>query len=168
MKNSRPNFLLAVLVVCVSIGLMWYGYAGWALLAVYLGYLGVAMLSRLQVQGDSLAKLKAARAGETFETFLERLNRPDYDRRLVWLVYTAIRSMSGLDAADIALRPYDDLVSDLKIKPDDLDDSLWNGLKGPLRLVDTEAALMANPHRLRTQTVGGLVDFFANHPKLDA
>lgn len=166
MMDRRQNLLAGLVVVAASAVLTWYGWAGWGIFVVYLGYLLVTLYATYRRRADSLSQLKAERRGETFDTFLDRLNRPDYDRRLVRLVYTAIRSMAELDAEDIALRPYDDLVRDLKIKPDDLDESLWNGLKGPLRLVDTAEALQSNPHRLRTQTVGGLIDFFANHPKL--
>ena len=69
-------------------------------------------------------------------------------------------------AEGVALRPYDDIVADLKINRDDVDEALFDGLKGRLRLVDTAAAFAANPHRNRRNTVGGLIDFFANHPKL--
>jgi hypothetical protein len=167
MMKRRPNIIAAIVVIALSVTLMWYGWAGWGLLVVYLGYLGVALFATYRAKNDSLARLKAARIGETFESFFERLNRPDYDRKLVWQVYTAIRSMAGLDAEDVALRPYDDLVRDLRIDPDDLDEALFSGLKGPLGLVDSVEALNANPHRHRRQTVGGLVDFFANHPKWD-
>ncbi len=164
MKRSL-NLLAASLVVTFSGVTMWYGWPGWGLLVAYLGYLGVSLYATYRTRAAGLAKLKADRVGESFESFLDRLNRPDYDRRLVWMVYTAIRSLSGLDAADVALRPYDDLVRDLKIDPDDLDEALFNGLKDPLGLVDSAEAFAANPHRHRRQTVGGLIDFFANHPK---
>jgi hypothetical protein len=163
MMDRRLNLLAAILLITVSLVLMWYGLPGWGLLVAYLGYLGAALYVRYRRNTSGLAKLKAERAPESFEAFWERLNRPDYDSTLVRTVHTAIRSMAG----DVALRPYDDLVRDLKIDPDDLDEALFNGLKGPLRLVDSAEALAANPHRYRRQTVGGLIDFYANHPKRD-
>ncbi len=131
------------------------------MLAVYLGYLGVVLFNRYRRTTTGLAKSRADRRDETFDTFFERLNRPDYDRTLVWTVYTAIRSL----AEGVALRPYDDLVADLRIDRDEVDEALFDGLKGPLGLVDSDAAFNANPHRNRRNTVGGLIDFFANHPK---
>jgi hypothetical protein len=161
MMDRRLNLLAAVLLITTSGLLIWYGLPGWALLVAYLGYLGVALYVRYRRNTSGLAKLKAERAPETFEAFWERLNRPDYDRALVRTVYTAISSMAG----DVALRPYDDLVRDLKIDPDDLGEALFSGLKGPLRLIDSAEALAANVHRHRRQTLGGLIDFYANHPK---
>lgn len=160
--NRAYTLLAAALVITFSVALMWYGLPGWALLVVYLGYLGVALFNRYRRTAWGLAKLKAERPEETFDTFFERLNRPDYDRTLVWTVYIAVRSL----AEGVALRPYDDLVADLKIDRDDVDQALFVGLKDKLGLVDSAAAFNANPHRNRRNTVGGLIDFFANHPKL--
>ena len=166
MMDRRFNLVAAALVITATVVLTWYGWPGWGVLVAYLGYLGVALYSTYRKRTNGLAKLKADRAGETFDSFLDRLNRPDYDRKLVRQVYAAVRSLSGLDAQDVALRPCDDLVRDLRIDPDDLDAALFSGLKGPLGLVDSAAAQNANPHRHRRRTLGGLIDFYANHPKV--
>lgn len=165
MATRLTSYIAAGGFLLVTLGLLWLGNAGWALAVVYFGTLLAYVSASHRRRSEWLKRLKAERAGETFESFFDRLNRPDYDKRMVFQIYTAVWSMTELAQKDIALHPEDDLQRDLRIREEDCGDALFDAMRDPLRLVDTDFALMTNPHRFRRQTVGGLIDFFACHPK---
>lgn len=165
MATRLTSSFAAGLLLLFTLSLAWLGNAGWALAVIYLGTLFSYLYRVHRTRKERLRQMKAARQGETFETFFDRLNRPDYDKKMVFQVYTAVWSMTELAQKDIALHPEDDLIRDLRLREEDCGEALFDAMCDPLRLVNTDYALMSNPHRFRRQTVGGLIDFFACHPK---
>lgn len=165
MATRLTSYFAAGSFLLFTLSLAWLGNAGWALAVVYFGTLLSYLYRAHRTRSQKLRQMKLARAGETFETFFDRLNRPDYDKKMVFQVYTAVWTMTELAQKDIVLHPEDDLIRDLCIREEDCGEALFDAMRDPLRLVDTDYALMTNPHRFRRQTVGGLIDFFACHPK---
>ncbi len=168
MKATTPEILVGLALLAISAALIWFDEVGWAIIVFGAGGIAISLHREVEASKARQMKLKAERVGEGFDTFLKELNRPDYDLKTVEQVYTVLRWVSVLDRDQIALRPGDDWEKDLGIDADAIYIDLWEELKGPLQLVDTQEAINRNPFAEKLRTVADLIDFYVAQERVEA